>query len=464
MNTTTAALTRLEEIAGREHLIGDPAQLAAYAVDGVVPAAAVRPASATEVAEIVKLAATEKLALIVAGARTKLGIGAPPSRYDVALDVTRMNRVLAYDPGDLTLGVEAGIGIAQLGGLLAEHKQFLPLAVPFIQQTTIGGTIASGVDSPLRQLCGTPRDFVLGMEFVTGEGIVSKSGGRVVKNVTGYDLHKLLIGSLGTLAIITRVNFRTFPLPFGSRALIAAFDAPLSAFDMRRRIASSTLSVSTLEIFNPVAGELIQSDAAATIAAQPIPPGLLPSSSWTLTTGFAGPEKVTERSEKELRAIADQAGATSVTVLSRDDVRAAFSRKREFVRIAQAAYPLAAILKISALPSRTMEILALAAKSSEAEALRCAVMTRGVGISYVALLPASGDDAALSRLARAVNQIMSACGDLGAHATVPWCPTALKRAVNVWGAPRADAELMQRIKKVFDPQGILAPGRFAGGI
>jgi glycolate oxidase FAD binding subunit len=91
-------------------------------------------------------------------------------------------------------------------------------------------------------------------------------------------------------------------------------------------------------------------------------------------------------------------------------------------------------------------------------------MTRGVGISYLALLPASGDDAALSRLARAVNQIMSACGDLGAHATVPWCPTALKRAVNVWGAPRADAELMQRIKTVFDPQGILAPGRFVGGI
>ena len=94
----------------------------------------------------------------------------------------------------------------------------LPLAVPFMDRATVGGTIASGVDSPLRQLYGTARDYVLGMEFVTGDGAPAKSGGRVVKNVTGYDLHKLMIGALGTLGVITKINFRTFPLPVATRA------------------------------------------------------------------------------------------------------------------------------------------------------------------------------------------------------------------------------------------------------
>ena len=115
----------------------------------------------------------------------------------------------------------------------------MPLAVPFLAHATIGGLVASGVDSPLRQFYGTARDFLLGMEFVTGEGAVAKSGGRVVKNVTGYDIHKLMIGSLGTLGVITHVNFRTFPLPIRSRGFVARFATAERAFDMRDRVARS---------------------------------------------------------------------------------------------------------------------------------------------------------------------------------------------------------------------------------
>ena len=141
--------------------------------------------------------------------------------------------------------------LAEAASVLAEHRQFLPLAVPFIRQTTIGGTIAGGVDSPLRQSFGTARDFVLGMEFVTGEGIAAKSGGRVVKNVTGYDIHKLMIGALGTLGIITRINFRTFPLPAESRAFVARFADSQQCVEMRHRVAQSPLAPLTMEIFSP---------------------------------------------------------------------------------------------------------------------------------------------------------------------------------------------------------------------
>ena len=216
---SASVTTRLNEIVGAANVASDFAQLAAYEIDRKLPAAAVRPATSEEAAEIVKFAAAENLSLVATGARTKLGIGYAPTRYDLALDMTRLNKVIAYDPGDLTLSVEAGVPLAKLAQVLAEHHQFLPLALPFSARTTVGGAIASGVDSPLRQFYGTARDFLLGMEFVTGEGIAAKSGGRVVKNVTGYDIHKLMIGALGTLGVITRVNFKTFPMPLGSPRL-----------------------------------------------------------------------------------------------------------------------------------------------------------------------------------------------------------------------------------------------------
>ena len=166
--------SRLAAIAGNAHVSADPTQLAPYAIDGKTPAAVARPGSAEEAAEIVKFAAAESLAIVPAGARTKLSMGMPPREYDLALDVSRLDRVVAYDPGDLTLGVEAGIPLRTLAATLAEHRQFLPLAPPFMNRATAGGTIASGVDSPLRQFYGAARDYVLGMEFITGDGALVK--------------------------------------------------------------------------------------------------------------------------------------------------------------------------------------------------------------------------------------------------------------------------------------------------
>src|SRR6202030_378400 len=112
--------------------------------------------------------------------------GLPPRQYDLALDVTRLDRIVACDPGDLTVAVEAGIPLKKLASVLAEYTQLLPLAVPYFDRATVGGTIASGVDTPLRQFYGTARDYLLGVEYVTGEGVLAKMGGRVAKKGTGY--------------------------------------------------------------------------------------------------------------------------------------------------------------------------------------------------------------------------------------------------------------------------------------
>src|SRR6266852_2192240 len=272
---------RLESLSGPSRISNGSAACACYAVDEVLPTAVAKPTSAEEVAEIVRFAALEKLALVPCGNRTKLAIGMPPSHYDLALDMTALNRIPHYDPGDLTVSAEAGIHLAKLNSALNEHKQFLPLLVPWYTLSTIGGTVASGIDSPLRQFYGTARDFLIGAEFVDGTGHLCKSGGRVVKNVAGYDLHKLLIGSLGTLAVIIRLNFRTFPSPVASRGFVASFPNPEGVLALRRAIANSSLTPLTLDIVSPELAQIFATRTPATPEA---------------TTVFAGENRAADQS------------------------------------------------------------------------------------------------------------------------------------------------------------------------
>lgn len=450
------ALSQLAAIAGESNVISDPAQLAAYQIDGKTPSAAVRPGSSEEVAEIVRFALRERFALVPMGARTKIGIGMPPARYDLALDMTRMNRVVAYDPGDLTLSVEAGIPLRRIASALAEHRQFLPLAVPFMDQATVGGTIASGVDSPLRQSYGTARDFVLGVEFVTGDGTAAKSGGRVVKNVSGYDIHKLMIGSLGTLGVITQINFRTFPLPRTTRTFVAVFRGAQGACEFRNALAQSILRPRTLEI-------LADSDSGTSELGRrtKLP---LEKGRWAAVVSFAGDEQVLARDRREIEAIAKRADSGSFESLIELDAEAGKHAARfiaEFPADILERTPSAPIFKISALPT---EIAGLAS-GIESVRMPWTLMVRGLGVGYLALQPPDDSEESLHSLKRECARIFGLAGKPPwRHVTLPWCPVALKGEINVWGAPPADFTLMKKLKAVFDPGGILSPGRFMGGI
>jgi glycolate oxidase FAD binding subunit len=459
-----AASARLPDVVGAEHVLSDPAELGAYAVDGKLPTVAVRPGSSEKVVEVVKYAAAEKLALIASGARTKLGIGSPPSKYDIALDMTRLDRILAYDPGDLTLSVEAGVPLRIVASALAEHRQFLPLSVPYFDRATVGGTIASGVDTPLRQFYGTARDYVLGMEFVIGDGVLSKSGGNVVKNVTGYDLHKLMIGALGTLGVITRVNFKTFPMPVSSRGFVATFENLDRAIDMRNRVAQSPLTPMTFDLLSPGAANLFAGPAAERFTKNPMPPNVLSPSRWALTIGYSGKDAVLARYEAELRRMAAESATDNVIVLA-DRIRAAaFAYKREFIPIALESSPATMVVKISVLPARLKDTLTAAIKAADSNQLSWVAMTRSLGVIYFALLPADRNQVSQRQVIAATNQIQAACANLEANTTIPWCPSEWKSALKVWGPERSDLAQMQKVKKVFDPLGISSPGRFIGGI
>jgi glycolate oxidase FAD binding subunit len=457
------AHSRLADLVGSSRTITDPAQLAPYEVDGMRPGAALRPESSAQIVEIIKFAALEKLGVIPTGGRTKLNIGLPPKRYDLALDMSSLNKIVAYDPGDLTLSVEPGLRLTILSETLAKHRQFLPLTVPYHTQTTIGGIVASGVDGPLRQLYGTVRDYLLGVEFVTGEGITAKSGGRVVKNVTGYDIHKLMIGALGSLGVITRLNFKTFPVPAASRGFVTRFSSLAKACDMRNRIAASQLTPLTMEILSPGVTELFESEASSRFVPEPMPADVLSSTDWALSVGYAGNEKVRERYQADLQRIANEAGGVGAMVPEKT-LAAAFGRKREFVPIALASSPATTIVKMSVLPARLNEALVTAQKTAESNGLKWAALARGLGVIYFALLPAAQDDETGRRIQTATNAIHAACAKIGGQSTIPWCPSAWKKNLRIWGLDNPNFPQMQKVKTVFDPQGILSPGRFVGGL
>jgi glycolate oxidase FAD binding subunit len=171
------------------------------------------------------------------------------------VSTSRMNRLLAYDPRDLTISVEAGMPFAELQRTLAEHRQMLPLDPPWLAQSTVGGVVAANLSGPLRRQYGTARDMIIGMTFATLEGKLVASGGMVVKNVAGLDMAKLMIGSFGTLAAIAVVNFKVFPMPPEWRTLVWKSPDVRQAFALRDRILQSPLQPSAIDIDN-LAGQI----------------------------------------------------------------------------------------------------------------------------------------------------------------------------------------------------------------
>jgi glycolate oxidase FAD binding subunit len=232
---------------------------------------------------------------------------------------------------------------------------------------------------------------------------------------------------------------------------------------MRRRIAESALRPATLEIFSPGMGQILARPAAdAGEAGRPAP--WLSTAHWWLAASFTGDAPVLARYEKDLMQMAEGARAAGARVLSEDERPALWERMRECIPLMLESSPAAVVFRVSALPARLGEILDATEQIAGRHALPAAMLARGVGACYCALLPAAQDEETLRHLALACNEMFAAAAAGGARAAIEWCPTELKRRVNVWGEPREDFPLMQKLKKVFDPQGVLSAGRFVGGL
>jgi glycolate oxidase FAD binding subunit len=446
------ATTNLEHLLGAQHVRTDAEALRRFRVDGLTPSAVVEPANSNELAEIVRWSRENKAALTPVTTGLYLPLGNPPAALDIAVSLARMNRVVNYDPGDLTLTVEAGLPLAKAQNRLAEHRQFLPADPPHADEAAIGGLIACNASGPLRFAFGAWRDFVIGMKFVTGEGKQVKSGGRVVKNVAGYDLAKLMIGALGTLGIISEVSFKVFPQPPTTATFLFGFGSLDAALEAARRIVHSAWQPLLLELLSPEAGELV--------SCQPLSP-----LHWSLVVGVGGVDPVLRRYQTDFGALARELRAGQLDILRGHDEQFVLQAVRERIPRARAKDPATTVVKAALPLTGVGPFLAKALQVAARYELPAAASAHaGSGIANVFLRPRPEIADAPKLMAQAATEMIHAGNNLGGRLSLPWCPTEVKRDVNVWGPLRDDFPLMQKLKKQFDPDRILNPGRFLGGL
>ncbi len=362
-----------------------------------------------ELASALRDAGIRNHRVAIEGASSKVRMGGPRRDADVVIGTAGLNRLLLYEPQDLTIGVEAGMRYADLKRILAENRQMVPLDPPFSESATIGGILATNGSGPRRRLYGTARDLVIGMKFVTLEGKIVQSGGMVVKNVAGLDMAKLMIGSYGTLAAIATVNFKLTPVPVIERSFLLPFETAAEAVAARDRILKSVLQPSAIDILSPAA-------AAANTAA----------SHYLLAVQAGGNAAVVARYESELR----QLGATCSTL--EGEAQDAFWRSiGEF-----AARPAGCIVRVSCRLAQIRDVL----ESTSAPLLARA----GSGVCYAAF-----DESA------AASAWMEEADRKGYRTIMESAPESEKDTLDLWPSPGPGFETMTRVKRMFDPDRLL---------
>ena len=417
-------------------------ELASYAVDGLIPAAAVRPPSVEGVSKVVAIANEQGLATIPFGGGTQRGLGNPPRRYDMALDMRGLDGLIRYEPSDLTVTVEAGMSIAKLGGILAREGQFLPLETPRPEEATVGGMLAAAASGPLSLTYGSARDWLIGVRVVNADGRVTKGGGRVVKNVTGYDMNKLYTGSLGTLGVIVEASFKVSPKPDASATLAAGF-ASLSE--------AMAGAWGLLEGYGgPDALTLLNSDAAGRLGFE--------CPSYLLLARFMGREGVVNGRVVRAKAAMESSGAKDINELKGGEEGAVWQSLVDMSWMEEEAQMLG--VRCSVLPTEVGRLLESLEKIKGWNLKHGLVAEVGTGLVR-SISWGSADPAELDlRVQRVIGQMSTLKGAW----VVERCPPELKKGRDVWGPLPHGLRIMRRLKLSLDPHGILNPGRFVGGI
>jgi glycolate oxidase FAD binding subunit len=414
-----------------------------YEVDGLRPAAVALPESADEVSAVLTAACEQRAAVVPWGGGTAMALGNLPRTYDLALVTRSLSRILEYEPADLTLTVQAGITMAALADELKRHGQFLPLDAP--EEATLGGVLATGAFGPRRHAYGPVRDWVLGVRVVHADGRATKAGGRVVKNVAGYDMTKLYLGSLGTLGVIVEASLKVTPLPAVEETWAAVCPSSLEAVRLALDADSRGLRLSALTVAGPLGRD------------GPLAAAGLDSRGYAVLAQAMGTQAAVERSLQDLDALAGDHGLTGggARLGGADEVWEAL---RALARPALADNVLLVRALLS--PRRVLPWLertaGLAAKTGLAPALAAHVGTGCVFTRWQG--PGLGGERGRGLLAALSESAVT----LGGAAVVEGCAIELKHHVDVWGRPRADFALMRRLKEQFDPHGTLNPGRFLG--
>jgi glycolate oxidase FAD binding subunit len=413
--------SRKSEVGGRE------SELHTVSIDGTVASEFVAPANAQEAAEALATAAALGQAVTPVGGGTALNLGNLPERVDCVLSTEHLAGIIDYEPTDLVLSVGAGTRFGDVQAILAEHGQRLPLDPPGAADATIGGLIATSRWGPLRYSAGTLRDLLIGISVAHPSGTVSKAGGMVVKNVSGYDMPRLYLGSLGTLGVVVSANFKVLPRPRAEATVIIASDEPAPAFSAANGLRDGREPIAALEVS-------------------------FLEGAWHLAARIEGREET-------VAAVAGRISADAGGDVTRLEGAESGSWWATYVAKQHVAQDESAVLVRCGVRPKETAVLA--------NRMTAALRETGVATPYLAASPGLGTAAARldfnsqgsASLLADVQGILLGLADT---VTILAAPPPWKHGIDVWGRLPEGFEVMQSLREQFDPKRTINPGRFAG--
>jgi glycolate oxidase FAD binding subunit len=398
------------------------------AVCGVAVSGAFRPRSAAELGDLIRTAAAERRAVFPIGGGTHLGIGNPPRGPGWLVSTTQLDQIIAYEPADMTLSVQAGARIADVQGVLAANQQGLPIDVADPAHSTIGGLLASAMYGPRRLGWGALRDYLIGIEVAYPNGAIGKAGGMVVKNVSGFDLMRMHHGALGTLGVILSANFKVLPKPRSERTIVI----PVDSVHRLALICETTLSARA----RPSAFELVYESEAVVAAAR-----------------IEGRERTVALLAAELAALLGE-----VAQILDPEPSASFWHdywKGFDARDRDDRWWLRSRVK----PAETLAAGSRVASSLADLGITGVRMTASPGLGFLDLRGDSQEEAA-----ELFDLVVRRVRSVAPRTTVVSAPPALRQGIDAWGDAIHGLDLMRRLKSEFDPGMILNPGRYVGGL
>ncbi len=405
--------------------------------DGRFAAATDRPGSIDALREAVVARVSQGHAIYPQGGGTALDYGGVPRAPGVAIDARSLSRVIDYPAADMTITVEAGITLSAVRATLAEQGQRLLIDAPHPDRATLGGIYATNTSGPRRFGAGRPRDQILGVSFVTSEGAVVKGGGRVVKNVAGYDFPRLLTGSMGTLGILVQMTLKVRPIPEASSLVWAPFPDAGDLGPALDRLNTSATRPMAIEVLNP---------AAACVVGEPMG---LPAFGWALVVGF----------EDNAESVAWQVDRL-IAELGRADVAVCRGEQRRPALVGPDRVP-GGRGRAGHVRGQPAAVVGRRVRRGPRPVVLVRPVARGQRDRPG---PRARGARAWTNWRPEIDRLRASAVRDGGNLTLSRCPTEWKDRLRVWGEPRADWSLAERVKRALDPKGVMNPGRFVGTI
>jgi len=411
-------------------------------IDSLGPLAVVQPQDIAELSDAVCAAAGRDEAIYPVGGKTMLAFGLPPVKPGIAVETCRLDRVIDYPARDMTITVQAGITLAKLQAVLSNENQRLPIDVPLAERATLGGVLATNTSGPRRYGFGTARDYVIGITVMNDLGVEAKAGGRVVKNVAGYDLCKLYIGSLGTLGILTQVTLKLKPRP-EEQALLTLPCSDTALEGVLERLHGSRTRPICLDLLNRATVQYINQQIDNAV----------PDAPWVVVIGFEGNRPALQWQVQELTRELAHLGGSGVHLRQNSAAESLWRALVEFPGWTGGRLTFKANL-----PPHACAAFCQQAAASHEPMLLQAHAGNGIVIGQ-------SDDHLSFEVAKVLmGTLQTAASSAHGNLVILRCPAEWKSVLPVWGCPRHDGWLMQAVKQKLDPRRLFNPGRFVDGI